>query len=119
MNRIAKVALGALMLGGAAVATTTAAEAGVSVGIGIGAPGYYHGPYYGPYHSCSYYRYWRLPAPSRCYRDYYDYYGPSVFIDSGFVFRDRDDFARFRDRDDFRGGFRGGFHDHDGDGRHR
>src|ERR1700743_358423 len=67
MKKFAKVALGALMVAGAATATTAAktrpAEARVSAGIGLGSPGYvgpaypaysgygpaYYDPYYGPY----------------------------------------------------------------------
>src|SRR5665213_1681022 len=68
MKKFAKLALGALMVAGAATATTAAittpAEARVSVGIGIG-PGYYGGGYYGP-------RY------GGCYRGYYGCgYGPA------------------------------------------
>src|SRR5258707_4322582 len=47
MRKFAKVALGALMVAGAATATTAAittpAEARVSAGIGLGFPGYYGG----------------------------------------------------------------------------
>ena len=50
MRKFAKVALGALMMAGAATATTAAmtspAEARVSVGIGLGFPGYYGRPYW-------------------------------------------------------------------------
>ena len=52
MSKLAKLALGVALLGGAMVAAAPAAEAGVVVGIGIGGPGpgwphnwcYYH-PY--------------------------------------------------------------------------
>ena len=67
MKNFVKVALGALMVAGATVATTAAmtapAQARVSIGIGIG-PGYYGGGYYGrPYYG----------RPS-CYRYYDPYY---------------------------------------------
>jgi hypothetical protein len=39
MNRLAKFALGALMLGGMAAATTAPADAGVAVGVTVGVPG--------------------------------------------------------------------------------
>lgn len=67
MKKFAKVALGAVMLAGAATAVASSpADARVVVGVGIGAPGYYGGPYYGG-----------------CYR-YYDpyycgYYGPAYY----------------------------------------
>ena len=54
MKSVAKIALGALMLAGAATAISAApADARVSVGIGIGVPGaYYGGPAYYPRYSC-------------------------------------------------------------------
>ena len=58
MKTFAKLALGALMVAGAATATTVAAttpaEARVSVGIGLGFPGYYGGYPYG-YYAPAYY----------------------------------------------------------------
>jgi hypothetical protein len=71
MKRFAKVALGALMMAGAATATTLAttgpADARVSIGIGIGipGPGVYEG-YYGP----GYYP----PGPCGGYNYYYSGY---------------------------------------------
>jgi len=62
MRKFTKLALGALMVAGAATATTAAmtspAEARVSVGIGFGFPGYGYGyaaPYYGPAYYDPYY----------------------------------------------------------------
>jgi hypothetical protein len=67
MNRLAKLALGAVMAGGIAVLAVPPAQAGISIGIGVGIPGpgwgpgwehrrwcYYHpgacgGGYPGPY----------------------------------------------------------------------
>src|SRR5580700_6399210 len=44
MNRLAKLALGAVMAGGLAVSAVPPAQAGVVIGIGLGIPGgYYHG----------------------------------------------------------------------------
>jgi hypothetical protein len=60
MKSLKKLALGALMLAGAAVGVSAPANAGVSVGIGIGIPG---PAYYGPAYSCD------------PYYDYYDPYG--------------------------------------------
>src|ERR1700749_614462 len=77
MKKIAKLALGALMLAGtAATVGTTPANAGVSVGIGVGVPGPYYG--YGPG--------WCRWHPYRCagYDPYYyddAYYNGPVFID--------------------------------------
>lgn len=53
MNKIAKLALGAVALAGVAVATAAPAEARVVVGIGIGGPGYYG---YHHHRHCGYYR---------------------------------------------------------------
>ena len=54
MKTFAKMALGAVMVAGAAIATTAAistpAEARVSIGIGIGGPGFYGGYYGRPYY---------------------------------------------------------------------
>ncbi len=65
MTRIAKIALGALLLAGGTAVTTAPADAHVSFGISVGVPGYYgpppgyygrpdpycdpYGPYYDPY----------------------------------------------------------------------
>jgi|SRR5579871_2978675 len=106
MKRSAKLTLAALVLAGAGVGASAPASADVGISIGLGGPGYYAD--YDYYRPCSFYRYWNLPAPARCYQDYYWFYGRDVFIDGGFVFRDRDDFGRWRDRDDFRR-----WHDHD------
>jgi hypothetical protein len=104
MKFINKSALAALLVAGGAIGIAAPANAEVGVSIGIGGPGYY-GTYrdYDYYRPCSWYRYWDLPAPARCYGAYYGYFGPGVFLDGDFVFRDRDDWGRWRDRDDFRG----------------
>jgi len=87
MKKFAKVALGAVMLAGAATALSAPAEARVVVGIG----GYDYGPgYYGPSYSCSPYSRWYDPyrcgyyAP-RYARPYYDGYygGPSIVFGFG------------------------------------
>jgi hypothetical protein len=94
MKTLAKIALAASVLAGAAVATTTAADARVFVGVGVG-PGYYGGPAYYPRYSCDPYSRWY--DPYRCrryyYDDYYDYgpdyYGPAYYgpaIGFGFGF---------------------------------
>jgi hypothetical protein len=104
MNTIMKTALGAAMLGGAALAGTAPANAAV-VGVTIGVPGvavgyYAPNPCYGPYA-------WR---PAYCYAGVYGgyygvgYYAPYRFYGGRYVV------TRGRyDRDDFR--------DRDGDGR--
>jgi hypothetical protein len=48
MKMLTKLAVGAAMMGGLAMATTAPAEAGVSVGIHLG--GYHHGCYHCGYH---------------------------------------------------------------------
>jgi len=79
MKRFGKIALGALMLGGAVAATTVPADARVVVGVGIGVPvGGYYAPYYGyPYYGYPYYGY---PAA-------YGYYGPRVWWHGRWVYR--------------------------------
>ena len=85
MKLIGKLAIGAVMAGAAALATTAPADARVTVGIGIGGPGYYG--YYGPayYHNPC----WR-PYPYRpyyCdagyYPGYYGYGGPVIGLGFG------------------------------------
>ncbi len=56
MKNFAKITLGALVVAGATLAATAAADARVSVGIGIGAPGYYGPPAYS--YSCDPYSRW-------------------------------------------------------------
>ena len=104
MKKFAKVALGALMLAGAATAVAaTPADARVSIGIGLGAPVYAAPyPYYASY-SCDPYSRWY--DPYRCdrgsyYPSYYGY-GPSVVIGGHFG-------GSFRGGDFHGGGFRGG-----------
>lgn len=82
MKAIAKLAFGALMLGGAAIAVAAPAAAHTSVGISFGFGGPDYGPAYGPAYGyddpCAYYDYydapppWGLP-PGYCgYQVYYD-----------------------------------------------
>ena len=107
MKTLAKLGVAALMLGGSALATTQSANAEVGVSIGIGGPGYYgysggyYDGYYDYYRPCSWYYYYDLPAPRRCYDYFYSYWGPSIFFDGDFIFRDRDDYWRWHDRDDY------------------
>ncbi|HEY1710381.1 MAG TPA: hypothetical protein VGG10_19070 [Rhizomicrobium sp.] len=122
MKTIAKYALGALMTGAVALGAAAPAQAGVGVSIGIGGPAYYGYNYYQP---CRFYFNHDLPAPNRCLADYRRFYGPSVYISDGFIFRDRVTWGRWRDRDDFRHwrahdwrGHDHDWHDHDGDHWH-
>jgi|SRR5581483_5377249 len=87
MKKFAKIALGALIVAGAATAMTAApAEARVVVGFGVG-PTYYAPPppppaY--PYSSydCYYYGYCGYPAYAPYYGPSY-YYGPSIGFSFG------------------------------------
>jgi hypothetical protein len=110
MNTIMKTALGAAMLGGAALAGTAPANAAV-VGVTVGVPGVavgYDNPCYRPLA-------WR---PAYCFAPVYgavsygvNWYAPyRVYGGRDVVVRDRDDFQRDRDivRD------RDGFKDRDG-----
>jgi hypothetical protein len=114
MKKFAKVALGALLMAGAATAVASSpAEARVVVGLGFGGPAYYPAPGY--YYSCNPYS--RFYDPYRC--DYYPpsyyyggYYGPSVVFGFGDGW-----YGGYRGGDhDFRGGYRGGFRGGDRDG---
>lgn len=67
MNRLAKLALGAVMAGGIAVSAVPPAQAGVSIGIGVGIPGGYYGGHPGR---------WCYYHPGAC--DGYGYGGPIV-----------------------------------------
>ncbi len=121
MKKVAKLALGALLMAGTAFAVAAPASAGVSVGFGIGfGPGYYGPPAYA---TCDPYS--RYYDPYNC--GYYsDYYGPPIFIDgswfNGGRYRDYDGHreywmhnrwyrgdGRYGDRDGWHGGgdFRG------------
>jgi hypothetical protein len=118
MKKFAKITLGALVVAGASLAATAAADARVSVGIGIGAPGYYGPPAYS--YSCDPYSRWY--DPYRC--DYYapGYYGPSYYSSPSIYFGSNFG-GGFRGRDGFRGGGhdggRGGFHGGGGGRGHR
>ena len=97
MRSLGKIAIAALTLGGAALGTSAPANAQVGISLSFGNPGYYGDYDYG--RPCWFYRKWSVPAPARCYRDYYGSFGPSVFVVDGFVFRNRDDYGRWHDRD--------------------
>lgn len=121
MKKFAKVALGALLMAGAATAVASSpAEAGVVVGLGFGGPAYYPPP---GYYTCNPYSRWY--DPYRCGYSYPPsyyyggYYGPSFALGfGGGWYGDDDDGWRGRgfrgDRGEgfrggeFRGGFRGG-----------
>ncbi len=108
MKRIAKLALGAVLMAGTAFAVATPAAARVSVGIGIGVPGYYGPP--PRYAVCDPYS--RYYDPYYC-GDYDYYYGPPLFID-GFWFNNG---GRYRDYDGRREYWvHGGWHGYSGGG---
>ncbi len=76
MKTIAKLALGGLMLAGAAAATTAPASAGVSVGVNIGVPGVAVGYGYG--NAC----HWPYRVrPAWC--GGYPVYGAPLYVDGG------------------------------------
>jgi hypothetical protein len=76
MNTISKLALGGLMLAGAAAATTAPANAGVAVGVNFGVPGF--GVSYG-YPNVCYRPYWYRPA----WCGGYPVYGAPLYVDGG------------------------------------
>lgn len=98
MKTLAKICTAALMIGGSAIATTTPANAEVGVSIGIGGLGWYGDYDYG--RPCWWYRDRDLPVPRRCYNYFYSIWGPGIYIDGDFIFRDRDHWWRWHDRDD-------------------
>jgi hypothetical protein len=73
MKRFGKIALGAVMLAGAAAAMTTPASAAVGVTLGVSPS------YYGPPAGAVCDPYSRFYDPYYC-NGYYGYYGPSVAI---------------------------------------
>jgi len=96
MKSWTKLALAALLMGGAAaIGSATPASAQISLSIGIG------GGDYNPGRSCSWYRYHDFPAPRRCYGYFQGVYGANVYVDGDFIFRDHDDWNRWRSRDDY------------------
>jgi hypothetical protein len=99
MKKIANYAVAALIAAGAAVGASAPAKAEVDFSIGIGGPSYYGYDYYRP---CRWYFNHDFPAPRRCYREFYGFYGPNVYISDGFVFRNRGYYGRWRYRDDYR-----------------
>lgn len=98
MNLLSKTLIAAGAMFGLAM-TAAPSEAGVNLSIGIGVPAYYGYDYYRP---CEWY--WRhdFPAPRRCFDYYRRYWGPGLYIDGDFLFRDRDDYYRWRGRDNYR-----------------
>jgi hypothetical protein len=122
MKTLSKALVTCLMVGGAALTVASPAQAQVSFSVGIGGPGYYG--VYDWNHPCWWYRNNDLPAPRRCYSYYYGIWGPRIYIDNDFIFRDHDDYWRWHDRDDYhhwRGhdfGWRGNGGDHGHGHRH-
>ena len=100
MKSRAKLLVAAVMMAGAALASSAPANAGFGVSIGFDDPGWYG--YYDDGRPCWWYRDYDLPAPDRCYDYFYSIWGPSIYTDGDFIFRDRDDWWRWHDRDDYR-----------------
>ncbi len=119
MKNIAKwMLVAAVAIGGLGLAATPAKAAQIGFYIGTGGPAYYAPPSPGPGYVWvnGYYAdgYW---VPGRwafagVYRDRDDYYRFRDDDDEDYRFRDRDDY-RFRDRDDF---YRDRDHHHHGHG---
>lgn len=100
MSSLTKRLVIGAVLGAAMAVSAPAANAGVSLSIGIGGGPVYFG--YDYWRPCDWYFAHGFPAPYRCYSYYRGVYGPRLYVDGGFVFRDRGDWYRWRDRDDFR-----------------
>ena len=113
MKTVHKLAVASLVAATAAIGASApaAAHVDVSVGVGVGVPPPLPGPAFdGPgvfvgdydyYRPCAWYRYWNIPAPGRCYREFIGFYGPHLYVVDGFVFRDHGDWERWHDRDDW------------------
>lgn len=99
MKSLATKLMFAAMLAGTAILATTPANARVSLSIGLGGPAYYGYNYNRP---CSFYRTHDLPAPARCREYLSSYWGPQVYADGDFIFRDRDHWSHWKGRDDYR-----------------
>lgn len=115
MKLISQLALVALVAGGtASLDMQRPATADVTFSIGVGNYDYNR--------PCWFYYRHHLPAPHRCYNYMWRYYGPGMYVDGDFIFRDRYEWSHWRDRDDYRHWKRHEFrHDqwHDGrDGGH-
>lgn len=99
MKTTTKLGLAALMLSGSALMTVPA-SAQVSIGIGLPGIHIWTGAYdYG--RPCSYYRYYDVPAPRRCWGYLSAYWGPGIYADGDFIFRDRNDFYSWRTRPEY------------------
>ncbi len=92
--RTTRLALGALMLSAAALATAPALAHGMRTDVR-----------YDTHKPCHYYLHHDLPGPKRCHRAFQDAFGPDVYLRGGMVYRDSQAFAEFRER--------GGFRDYD------
>lgn len=118
MKQLTKLLAAALMIGGATVASTAPAQAGIGISIGIGVPGVYLGYDYS--RPCAWYANRDLPVPRRCFDYYRGIWGPGIYVDGDFIFRDRAHWYHWRDRPDYRSwrahDWHGGGHDwHGGD----
>jgi len=100
MRTLTKALVTGLILGTAAVGSTSPARAQVSFSVGFGFPGYYND--YDWNHPCWWYRQYDMPAPRRCYSYFYGIWGPRIYADGDFIFRDHDDYWRWHDRDWYR-----------------
>ena len=106
MKNFSKLALGAVMLAGAATAMASPANAAVSFGFGIGVPAPVYRPYY-PRYSCDPYSAWYDPYYCGAYAPGY-VYGPSFYMNYHPAWRGRFDNGWDRGRRDFDRDDRGG-----------
>jgi len=116
MKSLTKILAAGLMLGGTAVAFAAPAHAQVGVSIGIGGPGFYADYDYN--RPCLWYRDRDLPVPRRCYDYFYGIWGPGIYVDGDFIFRDRDHWWRWHDRPEYQHWRNHDFHWHGGAGGH-
>jgi hypothetical protein len=97
-HSLAGIAGAALLSGMAMIGAATPADARIAIAIGVGPE--FHGYRYD--RPCKFYFNHDLPAPARCRGDYARFYHTNVYVDGGFVFRDRDTWNRWHNRDDYR-----------------
>jgi hypothetical protein len=79
-----------------ALATAAAVPASAEVGFSVGMNGAFIGGGYDASRPCAFYRVNNLPAPKRCQRHFFDYYGHAVYADGDFVFRSETSYEHWK-----------------------
>jgi hypothetical protein len=85
-----------LALAAFALAMAGAVPATAEVGVSVGMTGAFQTGGYDASRPCVFYRMNDLPAPKRCHRHFFDYYGHAVYDDGDFVFRSEASFQHWQ-----------------------